>query len=203
MIRIVVLIIAVAALAGGFNPVTTGDKAEGVALDSWRDFLYEMPHDLYAQVEEEGENLHFGPGKPGQHRRQRKHIEQLRMLKMLELLDLDQEQEISFLTSYNELRRDIRRVDEARMKLLKELGDKLHDETGADSDIKNTLNQVDANRKEKQKVEAAFLERAATMLSVRQLGKLIMFNEHFERELLDRVRVYREGRKGRERQAGP
>lgn len=201
--RVVVLIIAVAALAGGSGPVMAGDNAERAVSDSWHDFWNEMPHDLYAQVEDEGENLHFGPGKPGQHRRQRKHIEQLRMLKMLELLDLDQDQEISFLTSYNDLRRDIRRVDEARTKLLTELGDKLHDETGTDAEIKTLLEQVDANRAARRKVEDEFIEHAATMLSVRQLGKLIMFNEHFERELLDRVRVYREGRMGRERQAGP
>lgn len=201
--RKVVFIFAVAVLASGFNPVMSDDNAERAVSDSWRDFLHEMPHDLFAQVEEEGEDLHFGPGKPGQQRRQRKHIEQLRMLKMLELLDLDNDQEISFLTSYNDLRRNIRRVDAARMKLLTELGDKLHNETGTDAEIKNLLEQVDANRVARRKVEAEFIEHAASMLTVRQLGKLVMFNEHFERELLDRVRVYREGRMGRERQAGP
>lgn len=201
--RIVVLIIGVAVLAGGSGPVTADDKAEEVVSDSWHNLFTEMPHDLFAQVTEQGEHPQFGPGKPGQHRRQRKHIEQLRILKMLELLDLDNDQEISFLTSYNDLRRDIRRVDEARMKLLTELGDKLHNETGTDTEIKNMLEQVDTNRQERQKVEAEFIEHASTMLTVRQLGKLVMFNEHFERELLDRVRVFREGRMGRERPEGP
>jgi hypothetical protein len=190
-------------LAGGNGPVTADDKAEGAVSDSWRHFFSEMPHDMFAQADSEGEHPQFAPGKPGKHRRQRKHIEQLRMLKMLELLDLDKDQEISFLTSYNDLRSNIRRVDEARMKLLTELGDKLHNETGTDAEIKNLLEQVDANRQEKQKVETEFIERASTMLSVRQLGKLVMFNEHFERELLDRVRVFREGRLSRERPEGP
>ena len=201
--RIIVLIIAVAILTGGIGPVMADDKAERVVSDSWHEVFSEMPCDMFAQVDGEGEPPQFAPGKPGKRRQQRKHIEQLRMLKMLELLDLDNDQEISFLTSYNDLRSSIRRVDGARMTLLTELGDKLHNETGTDSEIKNLLEQIDANRQEKQKVEAEFVERASTMLTVRQLGKLVMFNEHFERELLDRVRVFREGRMGREQPEGP
>lgn len=201
--RTVVLIIAIAVLAGGSGPVTADDQTEGAVSDSWHNLFTEMPCGMFAQVDVEGEHAQFERGKPGQHRRQRKHIEQLRMLKMLELLDLDMDQEISFLTSYNDLRSDIRRVDEARIKLLTELGDMLHNETGADDEIKNLLGQIDANRQEKQKVETEFIERAAGMLTIRQLGKLVMFNEHFERELLDRVRVFREGRMGREHPKGP
>lgn len=200
--RISVLIIAVAMLIGGINPAMADDKTVGVMSDSWRDYLTEMPCDMFAQVDSEGEHPQFMAGKPGKRRQQRKHIEQLRMLKMLELLDLDKDQEIGFLTGYNDLRRSIRRIDEARMKLLTELGNKLHDESGADKEIRKLVEQVDANRVQKQKVVTEFFDLASSMLTVRQLGKLMMFNEHFERELLDRVRVFREGRTSREHPKG-
>ncbi|MDH3890868.1 MAG: hypothetical protein OEV49_07260 [candidate division Zixibacteria bacterium] len=201
--RKVALIFATAVLLFGGGPALPDDKPETVVTQTWDDFFFEMQHEMFAQVEEEGEHAQMEPGKPGQRRRQRKHVEQLRMLKMLELLDLNEDQEISFLTSYNNLRGDIRRVDEARMKALTKLGGKLHDSTSSDSEIEKLLEQIGANLVEKQTVEARFLENAAAILTVRQLGKLIIFNEHFERELLDRVRVFREGKMNRQRPDGP
>ena len=201
--RILALIIAVAMLSGGINPVMADDKADKVVSDSWHDYLDEMPCDMFAQIDDDSEQPQFPPGKPGMRRQQRKHVEQLRMLKMLELLDIGSDHEISFLTSYNNLRSNIRRINDARTKLLTELGDKLHNETGTDSDIKSLIEQIDANKQEKQKVEAEFIEHASTILTVRQLGKLVMFNEHFERELLDRVRAFREGKMGRKLQNEP
>ena len=137
------------------------------------------------------------PGERGHMMRQRKYVEQFRILKMLELLELDEDQELSFLTAYNSMRRELRGIDEERVQLIEELAGGLRSETISDSAIGDLTERIFKADKLKRQVQLDFIKQASTTLAPRQFGRLVVFHERFERELLDRVRAFREHKGGR------
>ncbi|MCK4462454.1 MAG: hypothetical protein KAW46_11660, partial [candidate division Zixibacteria bacterium] len=128
---------------------------------------------------------------------QRKYVEQFRILKMLELLELDEDQELSFLTAYNSMRRELRKIDEERVRLIEKLAGGLRSETISDSAIGDLTERIFKADRMKRQVQSDFIEQASTTLAPRQFGRLVVFHERFERELLDRVRAFREHKGGR------
>ncbi len=137
------------------------------------------------------------PGERGHMMRQRKYVEQFRLLKMLELLELSEDQELTFLTAYNSMRRELRGIDEERVRLIEELAGGLRSEAISDSAIGDLTGKIFKADKSKQQVQSDFIEHASTTLAPRQFGRLVVFHERFERELLDRVRAFREHKGGR------
>ena len=137
------------------------------------------------------------PGERGHMMRQRKYVEQFRLLKMLELLELNEDQELTFLTAYNSMRRELREIDEERVRLIEELAGGLRSETVSDSAIAELTGRIFRADAAKRQVQTEFMQQASTTLAPQQFGRLVVFHERFERELLDRVRAFREHKGGR------
>ena len=137
------------------------------------------------------------PGERGHMMRQRKYVEQFRLLKMLELLELNEDQELTFLTAYNSMRRELREIDEERLRLIEELAGGLRSEAISDSAVGDLTENIFKADKLKRQVQSDFMQQASTTLTPRQFGRLVVFHERFERELLDRVRAFRELKGGR------
>lgn len=192
------------------------------ALD---DFLREKSLWL-AQLHEQSEDSGFQPGRGyvrGQgrqraydHARDRvrqhigrkfdKHIEQFRILKLLELLDLQEDQELEFITLFHSMRRDRRQLHESKTELLEQLGNGLREQTIADDEINRLVVEIqNLGRQESRKIDD-FLIEARKILSPEQVGRFIVFQERFEFELLKAVKTFREDRQGRfgqKKQPGP
>ncbi len=202
MTRVTVLISMITALMLFGGNVWADEQNRATPDDNIEIMIEQCSAGMFAQIDEDP-GPPCGPGQPGHMKRQRKHIEQLRMLKMLELLDLDKSQEISFLTGYNDLRNRIDSIEDERMTLLKELSERLRAENGSDEAIRKLVSQIIEKRQQRNKAEAEYIENVSGLLTARQLGKLVMFNERFERELLERVRAFREGRMRHNGPQGP
>ena len=137
------------------------------------------------------------PGERGHMMRQRKYVEQFRLLKMLELLELNEDQELTFLTAYNSMRRELRKIDEERVQLIEKLAEGLRSEAISDSAIGDLTERIFKADELKRQVQTEFMQQASTTLTPQQFGRLVVFHERFERELLDRVRAFREHKGGR------
>lgn len=121
----------------------------------------------------------------------RKHLEQLRILKLLELLDLNEDQDIEFIRFYRKHRRDIKQIDKEHQNRLKKLSDGLRNKNISEKAIFRLSTEILDISDERFKLHRSFLNEARQILSPEQFGKLIVFQERFERELLEQVRQFR------------
>ena len=160
---------------------------------------------MYAQLDNERGQYQFGrqrqAGRPPEERaemhRQRKYIEQLRLLKLLELLDLDQNQEVPFITAFHAMRQEGCDLDSRRVALTEQLADGLREQTISDKQTYDLIDKIVAAELQKRELMVAFLSQAREILSARQLGGLVVFQDRFELELLERVQAFRKlGRRG-------
>lgn len=134
-----------------------------------------------------------GPGNRGRQGkgRQQRHLEQLRILKLLELLDLAEDQEMQFLSAFRGVRRQHRQLGQERKELLDQLAASLHRETINERKIIKLVDLINENDLKRKSVQNVFLSDAREVLSVEQLGRLVIFQERFEAELLQGVSYFR------------
>lgn len=188
-----VVIVAVGILLAGvtfsLSYAQTGDGRSGANADP----LFDKPL-IFAQQ---------GPGGPGRMRGQqsgrgpesgpqRKHIEQLRMLKLLEMLDLNEDQEPEFLVAFKGMRKAMRELDERKGAVIEKLSAELKGTKPDDRKINNLVDSVLEIERSKRQAMQTFVETSRGILTPVQVGRLLVFTERFEYELLERVREFRE-----------
>ena len=134
-----------------------------------------------------------GPGRPGRPEMegQRRHLEQLRMLKLLEVLDLKDMQEEPFLMAFRAMRKSLRDLDEEKGRLLAGLSESVQSSPSDERKISALTDSVVSISDQKRSVAKAFFVKARGILSAEQTAKLLIFEERFEYELLERVREFR------------
>ncbi len=130
----------------------------------------------------------WGPDK----KRGRKHLEQFRLLKLLELLDMDDEQEVEFIVNFRKHRKELGKLARKRASITKELSQKVKGDEVTERDIRKTITLLEKNDHKRNMVQEQFMEGASAYLSPVQIGKLILFQEKFELELLEAVRGFRQ-----------
>jgi len=121
----------------------------------------------------------------------RENIETLRMYKLLEALDLSSEQSAEFLPALKGFRDAKRKFQDDRRALLQELEDALESEEVDEKKLERTLAALEGVREKFQTEFVKFLQKAGTMLTLRQRARLQLFEERFERRLRDRIRQMR------------
>ncbi|MFQ6007720.1 MAG: hypothetical protein ACE5K8_02095, partial [Candidatus Zixiibacteriota bacterium] len=129
-------------------------------------------------------------------RKERKYLEQFRLLKLLELLDLKEEQEVDFIIAFRRMRRERRDLHEKRGELVSSLAEGLREQNISDDEIRLHVQQISELAKQEGHIMEQFLTDAQKILTPQQLGKLIIFQERFEFELLEGVRAFRERQHG-------
>jgi Spy/CpxP family protein refolding chaperone len=193
--RILAVILLAAVLAGGGT--AAADGSGNVDRDLLLFPFHTGPPQMFAQIGGPGDLYFQGQGRRGEKgrmRQHRKHLEQLRLLKMLELLDLQEEQEVGFLTSYRAMRRDLRAVDEERAQFVDELSQGLSKDSLSEAAINALVERILQTDDKRRQVRDEFMQAARTTLTPQQFGRLVIFHERFERELLDQVRSLRKFR---------
>ena len=131
--------------------------------------------------------------------RQRRHLEQLRLLKLLEVLDLGDNQEEPFLSAFQAMRKAQRALDEQKGELLGRLSLQIQSTSKDDRKVNALVDSVVSLEDQKRVAIRGFFDKARTILTAEQAGKLLVFQERFEYELLERVREFR----GRNRMGRP
>lgn len=130
----------------------------------------------------------------GDREQQQKHLEQLRILKMLELLNLDESQEVPFLTTFNSMRKEHRKLDGQIRQVLDTLADEIREGGADDNRLNRLIDRALMLERQKQQVATDFVDQSRTMLTAEQLGKFVIFRKRFEHELLERIGRFRKRR---------
>lgn len=131
----------------------------------------------------------FGLGKGmGMHE---KNLENLRLLKLMEILDLNDDQNDRFIAAFSLFRNKNRDLNQDLEKETEILAELIKSENYEDNKI---IQQVDKIRKLKhRRMELAdeFHAKVSEILTAVQMGKMTVFEERFERELLETIRGFR------------
>lgn len=123
-----------------------------------------------------------------------RHLEQLRLLKMLEVLDLSEDQELAFVTIFHQAREEMRRLQEENREAIRQLADGLAADTLDDATINDLIEQVYELRRQQFQQLSELIEESERILTPRQRGKLVVFHERFEAEMLKKLRAFRDQR---------
>lgn len=182
---------AVTADADGRAPVMRDNLLpEG----SWNDHFLAVMQDVPPTGQEDEE-----PGDrqatPEDMENRRRHMEQFRTLKLLELLDLGEDQEMEFLILFRSVRRTLHDLDRKKDTLLEQLATGIREQRLDDRRIDRLIDEVLEAEDSKREALKRFLVEARELLSSEQVGKLVVFHERFEFELLKAVRGFK-GRHG-------
>lgn len=120
-----------------------------------------------------------------------KYLEQLRILKLLELLNLNEDQDIEFMQLFRKHRMTVKENENEHNLKIAELSEGLKNESITDANIFRLTAEVEKNADARVVLEKSFLNESKKILSAEQFGKLVVFQERFERELLEQVRQFR------------
>lgn len=120
-------------------------------------------------------------------------IEYLRVLKLLEAVDLSKEQSDRFLPLFHAFRQDAKSLHEQRQQLIDTLRLQVNRED-TDTEIKATMERLAKNRLDADLRLAQFLSDCGPILTIRQQARLLIFQERFEREVLESLREFRQMR---------
>ncbi len=135
------------------------------------------------------------PGWPGcMMRDQRaKNLENLRLLKLMEVLDLSDTQSPQFISIFVDFRKEMRLISDAIQKEVDTLSTLLQMEKGSDDAIKSSIAKIESLKSKKNDGIKKFHADIEKLLNVQQMGKVVVFEERFDRELIENVRGFRAG----------
>ncbi len=134
-----------------------------------------------------------GPGQsemggPGGHAR---NLESLRLLKLLEALDLTEEQSDRFIVAFSEFRKAWREVNEQIQMEVLVLSELMEQEKPDVEKVQKKVVDIELLRNKREATRNNFYEKAKGILTPLQIGKMVVFEESFEKKLLESVRGFR------------
>ncbi|MDD4052202.1 MAG: hypothetical protein PHR28_09945 [candidate division Zixibacteria bacterium] len=117
--------------------------------------------------------------------------ENLRLLKLFEAVDLSDEQSAKFLPIFRAYRKDIKELRQQRADLIDRIAAAVAD-SSSESTLRAKMDTLYDIRNAIPDRETAFRREAAPMLTFVQQAKLEVFQERFEREVLESLREFRQ-----------
>lgn len=141
------------------------------------------------------ESLAGFPGPP--HGKMAANIENLRLLKLLETVDLSEAQSEQFLPVFYGFRKDIKEMLEERRRLVDQIAEQIRSDV-SDDELNRSVGQLLDLKNRIERRRDGFLDECRSILTVKQVARLVIFQEQFERDLLESLREFRQhGSRGR------
>lgn len=117
----------------------------------------------------------------------RERLQDLYVWKLLEVLDLSTEQSDRFLPTLREMQKQEAALKEQKDRLLNQLEEALRQEEDSRT-ISNLVGEAQTTARQSVQVREDFFNRAKGILSVQQLGKLVLFHDRFDKHLREMIR---------------
>lgn len=134
------------------------------------------------------ESLAGFPGPP--HGKTAANIENLRLLKLLETVDLSEAQSEQFLPVFYGFRKDMKEMLEERKRLVERIAEQVKSDA-SDDELNRSIQQLLDLKNGIERRRDGFLGECRAILSTKQLARLVIFQEQFERDLLESLREFR------------
>ena len=111
------------------------------------------------------------------------------MLKLLELLDLTDEQSPHFIERFVSFRKNFKIVNKNIQIEIEKLAELLKSKA-AEVPIKEAIDKVNNLKDQREKAIDKFHDEVTSILTIQQMGRMVIFEERFERELIESVRGF-------------
>jgi Spy/CpxP family protein refolding chaperone len=131
----------------------------------------------------------------GMHEQRAKNLENLRLLKLMEVLNLSDEQSPKFIEAYASFRKDSRQINDNIQSAVDSLAGYLASPNINNDLITKSISQITSLKAQREQRLTEFHKKIEGFLTTEQMGKLVVFEERFERELIENVRGFRLGQK--------
>jgi Spy/CpxP family protein refolding chaperone len=138
-----------------------------------------------------GHGSGFGPGSHNWEKRE-KSLENLRLLKLLEILELNDEQNDRFIAAFSSFRNKLRNIHDSVQLEIENVIEILHGDLPDEEKIMQTVDRVQELQRRRWEAADYFHDKVKTILTPVQLGKLLAFEERFEREMMKELRQFRD-----------
>ena len=153
------------------------------------------------------DDLPFDPPRRHIERKQREEIrekmETMMIWKMTDELDLTEDQAARFFPMLKAHREQIDVLQEQRKELSDKLADLVWKTDVEKQEIYKLIDQLDTIEKQSLELRKKFRKDAEGVLEPNQVGKLVLFNQHFPQVMRDMIREHRERVPGPPRGPGP
>lgn len=129
------------------------------------------------------------PNKKNQIERQRRrsYFEQFRVRKIQEFLELSEDQKEAFIKSFRQLRKEMVMAHKSRQELMKQLKKAIRKPGSSESQIYEIFAGIKLSRETEEQIRSRFMDRSKTLLSARQFGMLVLFQEQFDAQILGKL----------------
>jgi len=122
-----------------------------------------------------------------------RNLENLRLLKLLETLELSEEQNDKFIVEFANFRQKMKGLAERTNARIDTLAGELNQAEPDEKIILRMVDEIVKLREGRITIMNELHDNVRSFLTPIQVGKLIVFEERFDRELLERVRGFRRG----------
>lgn len=129
------------------------------------------------------EELTQAPPSPERREQLRRDIENMRIWKMTQFLELSTEQSTKFFPIFNDFQKEREKLEEERGEMMRRLGELVESEAEHESEIRRLMSGLVKNREGMVSRKDEFRREAGKVLSLKQQAKLVLFEEHFKREI--------------------
>ena len=138
-----------------------------------------------------------GPGGPPMERgRMPEKIKTIKIWQLTEAVGLTSDQSEKFFPVYNKFENDLREFDQKKFGILKELKELSDSPDDSDNEINKNIKKLNSLENKKIKAHETFIEDISDVLSVKQVAKLLIFEERFKRRLREIIQDIRHERGG-------
>jgi Spy/CpxP family protein refolding chaperone len=132
-------------------------------------------------------------GFPPMFEQRAKNLENLRLLKLMETLELTDEQSPQFISYFADFRKETRQIDDSIQSEIDKLAELLRSDEPAGSVIYDYIDKIENLKTDRYEAIAKFHKNIRGILTPEQMGRAVVFEERFEKELLENVRGFRKG----------
>lgn len=119
-------------------------------------------------------------------------FENLRLLKLLEVVELTEEQSIKFIPLFHGLRNDVKELRLKKVDILDQMQETIG-QPDNEAILRELLDRLAKNKSSMNTRMAKFLNDCESVLTIQQISRLAIFQERFEREILNSLREFRRG----------
>ncbi len=124
-----------------------------------------------------------GPGPGPMREKIRQRIKTIKIWQMTEAVGLTPEQSERFFPVYNKHRDAMQNLEREKHEALKRLNSLTDDPDVSDADINKAMMEIDDFIRRSVEMRRDYMEEVSTVLSLRQRGKLMVFEEMFKKRM--------------------
>ena len=140
-----------------------------------------------------------GPGQGPMREKIRQRIRTIKIWQLTEAVTLTPEQSERFFPVYNKHQEALRNLEKEKQEAFRRLNSLTDDPDASDGDIKKAMTKIDDFARRFVELRQSYMEEVSKVISLRQQGKLLVFEEMFEKRLqktIEDIRHdFRSGRK--------